>query len=107
MGESVGIFGGGILQPRSEITFPINPTTCLFITRWAKPERMPMTAGWVRDVNRRTARIAGRYVIAPYRTTDVDAVVHEARASYGEPKIDPAAVGARYRAEKERERSED
>jgi hypothetical protein len=101
-GDGIAGFGGGFAQPTTEVTFPLSPKACLFITHWRKRPWLPMTGRWVKDINRRTAHIAERYIITPYRSADTDALVGESRETCGLPKVDRTVIGALFRSEKGR-----
>jgi hypothetical protein len=99
-GDGVAGFGGGFAQSTTEVTFPVSPKACLFITHWRKQPWLPMTGWWVKDINRRTAHIAQRYVIVPSRSAETDALVEGSRESYGLPKVDKDVIGAPWRSKK-------
>jgi len=106
-GRSQVNFGGGFANPNTEVTFPLNDRTCLWLTHWRKPAWLPMKAGWVREINRRTAHIAERYVIAPRRSPAIDALVEKSRVSVSLPKFDKKVIAEEYkefRAIQEREK---
>jgi hypothetical protein len=90
-------FGGGFANPNTEVTFPLNDRACLFLTHWNKPAWLPMKASWVREINRRTAHIAERYVIVPHRSPAIDALVEKSRVSVSLPKFDKKVIAEEYK----------
>lgn len=61
-------WGGGFGQANTEVSFPISPTTCLYLTRRRMPPRIRRGQTFVHELNRRTAAQAERYIISPFES---------------------------------------
>jgi len=92
------MFGGGMALPGVEITFPISPSLCLLVTWRARQRRMRVDGEFVDERNRRTAHMAERFVISPYRTRRIAEVVQEARVTLDKPKLNAEYVAQAVRA---------
>ena len=81
-------FGANLVSPRFEISFPITPTVALYLTRKSRQKRWRCNGGFVKDLNRRTAYMAERFVFSRHRSSSVAALVNEASFTRTTPKID-------------------
>ncbi len=78
------IFGGGFRLPNVQLTIPLSPKACLFLSR--KPigsSTLP-----VEEINRRTIFAANQYVISPFQSNRIKKIVKEFSHTFGQPKID-------------------
>jgi hypothetical protein len=82
------IFGSGFGRWGAQITFPLSPEVCLLLDRQRKVRRMAVSVAMVREFNWRMAYHAERFVISPYRTKEVAAMVEKARETRQMPKLE-------------------
>jgi hypothetical protein len=92
------MFGGGLALPAVEVTFPLSPAVCLLLDRKGGALRRRVGAQFVREVNRRTAYVAERFVISTYQTKRVAECVRAGAVSVGRPKTDKGVLIRRLRA---------
>lgn len=78
---------GGIREHGAEVTFVIDPKTCVYYSR-AEKEMLKHS----RQLNQRIAWYAERYIIASKRSKETLALVKEAAETRRLPKIDKAEV---------------
>lgn len=82
-------FGGNWVHPNFEVSFPISPSACLYLTKRPRQARFRCGEDLVSELNRRTAHIAERWVYSRFRSKATAKLVRdEAAATYGRPKID-------------------
>jgi hypothetical protein len=83
-------FGSGLIRPDTEITFPISPKLVLLISwRYKQTKAYVSSGAFVREMNRRMAWSAQRYVISPFCSRSTTELVREASATTRQPKMDP------------------
>jgi hypothetical protein len=92
MGHESAIFGGGLALPNVQISFPLSPNVCLWISRKPTPKYERMRADFVTEINRRSAAMAERFVISPYRSNNIQRMVKEFAPLYGKPKLDAEII---------------
>jgi hypothetical protein len=80
------LFGAGSALPDIQVTFPLSPEKCLFLSR--KLVNLKPTPGFVREVNRRTIRNAQRFVIARNHSPKVESWVGEFADTADTPHFD-------------------
>ncbi len=88
-------FGGGLALPDTEVTFPISPSVCLLLDRSRNLRRRRVSEKLAREINRRTAFGAERFVIANIRSKAIDRLVQEAARTRSTPKLDPEVIRQR------------
>ena len=81
--------GGGLSLPNSEVTFPLSPKACLFISKKYIKKCERVDSIFVEETNRRTIYIAERFVISPYKSNRIERVVEEFASTYGKLRMDP------------------
>lgn len=77
------MFGGGLSRPGVQVSFPIGRKKCLLLSGVGD-----ITVG-VDELNRRSAFMADRYIIASTLSERVRTLVNEARITVGKKKVDP------------------
>lgn len=92
------MFGAGLRRPEAEVTFPLSPTVCLFLDYAGTNRRRRIRADLVREINRRTAFSAERFVFSTYATERVRQYVVNGARSVGLPKVDKPAILQALRA---------
>jgi hypothetical protein len=58
------VFGAGYGLSQAEVSFPVSPSSCLFLHRWAPGNSVVPNRAFVREMNKRTVRMAERFVIS-------------------------------------------
>jgi len=85
-------FGGGYSLPAIEVTFPISPERCLYLNRKRTQQYRAVSQDFVKEINRRTAWAAERFIIATYTTEQIKNICEWASRSTDLPKIDKNEV---------------
>ncbi len=61
-------FGGGFKLPNAEVTFPLSPTKCLHLDRRHTHQYRAISEVFVKEINKRTAWAAERFIISHARS---------------------------------------
>ena len=85
-------FGGGYSLPAVEVTFPISPERCLYLNRKRTQQYRAVSQDFVKEINKRTAWAAERFIIATYKTEQIKTLCEWASRSTDFPKIDKNEV---------------
>jgi len=85
-------FGAGLALPKTEVAFPLSPEVCLCIDDQGRQRRRRVSATVVRELNRRIAFNAERFVIGHVRSKGVERLARDAAGSRKLPKLDRAVV---------------
>ncbi len=95
--DGMAIFGGGLGLAQIEVSFPLSPKRCLLLDRQRTQSHRRVSRKVVRDLNRRTAYMSERYIIAPYKSKGVASIVAQSAFTRSTPKVDPAEAAHRLR----------
>jgi len=95
--EGKAAFGGGLAQPDVEINLPPSPYVCLSLSPKRNSEVRKVDAATTREINRRTAHQAERYIYSSANTRSVARIVDEGSITTSLPKIDTEEVKANAR----------
>jgi hypothetical protein len=82
------MFGGGLSLPSVQVTFPISPEKCLYLDRKQSQRYRAASKAFVREINRRTAWAAERFIISTNKTKYVQELCTWASRSIELPKLD-------------------
>ena len=85
-------FGGGYSLPSVEVTFPISPERCLYLNRKRTQQYRAVGQDFVKEINKRTAWAAERFIVATYKTEQIKNICEWASRSAELPKIDKSEV---------------
>lgn len=85
-------FGGGLGRPDVEVSIPISPYVCLSLDRKRNEKIRKAKVSFVREINRRTAHQAERYIYSSINTQRVARTVELGSVTLGLPLIDAEAV---------------
>lgn len=81
-------FGGGFGHPTAQVTFPISPKVCLYLSRTFNCKATLVKSTVVKKLNRRTAINAERYVFASERITGIEKLVRKYAFTRNQPRVD-------------------
>ncbi|MEI8015198.1 MAG: DUF4238 domain-containing protein [Nitrospira sp.] len=96
-GDGAG-FGGGFGHPTAEVTFPISPTVCLWLSRHNRYKALPITSESVKNMNRRMAINSERYVFAHELRNGTESLVKKHSFTRQQPRLDKDEVIESIRA---------
>ena len=85
-------FGGGYSLPSVEVAFPISPERCLYLNRKRTQQYRAVGQDFVKEINKRTASAAQRFIIATHLTEQMKKMCEWASRSTEFPKIDKNEV---------------
>lgn len=83
---------GGLEHPGVEIAFPLSPSLCLFLKRSPRLERSIVTQGFVREINRRMAAMAERFLISHVNSQPICDLVNEFAFTIARPRVNAAGL---------------
>jgi len=98
----MALFGAGYKLEAVEIAFPISPEVCLYLRRKGGQLRRSVSQAFVREVNRRTAAMAERFVFSHVRSRVVQALVAEFAFTREMAKVDREDVRRRIEAKQQK-----
>jgi len=90
-------FGGGLGRPDVEVNVPLSPYVCLSINRKRNEKVRKASASFTREINRRTAYQAERYIYSSVNTKRVAHAVEEGSVTTKWPRVDVEEVKDRAR----------
>ena len=90
-------FGGGLGEPAVEVRFPVSPTVCLALDRRHTAGRRRVGRKFVDETNRRTAWMAERFVVSPFKTRLVSQLVEQSSGTRETPRIDTKSLLSAFR----------
>jgi hypothetical protein len=82
------VFGAGYGISQAEVSFPVSPSSCLFLNRWAPGNSVVPNKAFVREMNKRTARIAERFVISQKPSSEAEELTKRFAYTTNLPKLD-------------------
>jgi hypothetical protein len=82
------LFGSGIKLQNVQITFPISPKKCLYIDRKNKKRYRAVNKKVVKEINKRTAWTAERFLISHIRMKSVQKLCDWSSSTLNQKKID-------------------
>lgn len=85
-------FGGGFGHPTAQVTFPISPRVCLYLSRNNWWKAVNVTPTFVKNANRRTAFNAERYIFASRMNDGIEKLVKKNAGTRHLPRIDKEEV---------------
>lgn len=103
-------FGGGFAHPTAQVTLPISPRVCLYLSRTFNRKSASVNSAFVKMVNRRMAINAERYVFASSMSEGIERLVKKYSDTRQSPRCDKAEIiddmrtRAHYRRNQETER---
>jgi len=91
--ESGGLaFGGGFGHQAAQVTFPLSPRACLYLSRTCRWKALSVSSTFVKNANRRTVINAERYVFASQRSSGIEKLVKKYAGTRHHPRIDKQEV---------------
>jgi hypothetical protein len=81
-------FGGGFGHPTAQVTFPISPRVCLYLSRNHRWKSVSVSSTFVKNANRRTAINAERYVFASQGSEGIEKLVKKYSFTRKQPRLD-------------------
>ena len=98
-GKGNGIaFGGGFGHPTAQVTFPISPRVCVYLSRNHRWKVVPVDSTFVKNANRRTAINAERYVFASQIIEGIEKLAKKYSFTRKQPRLDKNEVIENMRA---------
>ena len=91
------IFGGGFGMPGVQVMFPVNPRTCLFLTYKPLTPFKSIDAEFVHEMNKRTVRMAEKYIISPYKSNKISRLIKEVGDTFSKSKLDKNYLRERFK----------
>lgn len=82
------IFGGGYASQEAEVTLPLSPNKCLYLDHKHNQRYRAVSKKVVKEINKRTAWAAERFIIARYKSKYVDELLKWGSKSLEYPKMD-------------------
>ena len=104
--DGTAIFGGGYALLEVEVTFPLSPAKCLYIDRKHNQRYRALNEDAVKEVNRRTAWAAERFIISTHKCSYVEELLNWSAGSIDKPRMNRNELFSLFRA-RARERRED
>jgi len=98
--NGMATFGGGFGLPNAEVTFPLSPDECLYLDRKQTNAYRAISKKIVKEINRRTAWMAERFIISMIRTNCVKRIVEESSVTIKEPKMDKKKLIQIFKSER-------
>lgn len=86
--NGMATLGGGFGLPNAEVTFPLSPDKCLYLDRKHTQSYRAVSKKMVREINRRTAWIAERFIISKIKTNYVKRILEASSVTIKMPKMD-------------------
>jgi hypothetical protein len=86
--DGSAVFGGGFRLPNAEITFPLSPNKCLYLDKKHTHHYRAISSKVLKEINKRTAWAAERFIISPTKNNYVHALNNWASESRNFPKMD-------------------
>lgn len=96
--DGTALVGVGIGQPRADLTLPLSPRLALRLSLSEIRPRRHLSVAETREINRRTACQAARYVYAHRRSKRIERLVQEFSFTLKEPRVDSARIAGMLRA---------
>jgi hypothetical protein len=93
-------FGGGFGLPNAEVTFPLSPDKCLYLDRKNTSAYRAVSKKIVKEINRRTAWMADRFIISMIRTNYVNRIVEKSSVTIKKPKMDKKELIKIFKSER-------
>ena len=90
--KGAATFGGGFGLPQAEVTFPLSPTKCLYLSRQHTQKYRAMSKTFLKKINKRTAWAAERIVISYFKNNYVENLNELASISLNLPKMDKESL---------------
>lgn len=81
-------FGGGFGHPTAQVTFPISPRVCLYLSRTFNRKAVAVNPTFVKNANRRTAINAERYVFASQLSEGIEKLAKKYSVTRKQPRLD-------------------
>jgi len=91
------MFGGGLSLPGVEISFPLNPSTCLLLHRHKPGLEILPNEVFAREMNNRMVRNAERFVISRRQSPQIENAVKTFSYTRQQPKLNKAHILSRHR----------
>lgn len=91
------VFGANLVSEELEISFPISPSVCLYLHPGRGHQRWTATGAVVKELNRRTAFMAERFIYSHLRSSRVEALREKFSYTLQQAKIDAQSAAAEYR----------
>jgi hypothetical protein len=88
-GKGRAAFGGGFAAPEIEVFFPVSPSIGIFIDRKPTTTRIMPNQAFVREMNRRLAYNANRFVYSTSYSSYVAGIVEDFSYTVSQAMIDP------------------
>jgi hypothetical protein len=85
-------FGGGFGHPTAQVTFPISPRVCLYLSRTFRFKTVSVNSTVLKNVNRRTAINAERYVFASQLSEGIEKLIKKYSFTRKQPRLDKAEM---------------
>jgi len=87
--DGMAQFGGNLIHPNFQVSFPISPDVALYLSRKPRQARWRVGKKCVRELNRRAAYMAERFVYANLRSDLIVRLVRSFASTRDLGKIDP------------------
>jgi len=98
--NGMATFGGGFGMPNAEVTFPLSPDKCLCLDRKHTQSYRAVSKKMVREINRRTAWIAERFIISKIKTNYVKGILKASSVTIKMPKMDKKKLIQNFKSTK-------
>ena len=82
------VLGGGLVHPHAQVSFPLTPKVCVTIDHTTNQSRRRASTKLVRDLNKRQAAMAERFVYSHRETRRTQKILAHFAATRGTEKID-------------------
>src|SRR5262249_18275550 len=86
------LFGGALGLPRVEVSFPLNPSTCLLLHRHEPDVEILANEAFAREMNNRMVRNAERFIISQRQSPQIENAVKKFSYTRRQPKLDKAEI---------------
>ena len=80
-------YGNGFGHPNAQVTFPISPRVCLYLSRDCTWKTLPVGSTFVKNANQRTAINAERYVFTTTQSQGIEKLVVKYAVTRQHPKV--------------------
>jgi hypothetical protein len=87
-GQGRAMFGGGLRLPGVEVSFPLNPSTCIFLHRHGPEFGLLPNEHFLREMNKRMVYNAERFVVSRTRSPEIVNAVKRFSYTRQHPKLD-------------------
>ncbi len=98
--NGMATLGGGFGLPNAEVTFPLSPDKCLYLDRKHTQSYRDVCKKMVREINRRTAWIAERFIISKIKTNYVKRILETSSVTIKMPKMDKKKLIQNFKSTK-------